>query len=166
MNARKRKQGNTCPSKRQEKEEKVDTIFLDLKAKHQYDNPKLRLWARMITGGLHDSYDVPPAVPVFQGGPESKRKRETLAGALTGAVETIAKNVEKRTPEVPSAGSSQVINEPVLQMGISPGKSADLRMRNLEQLHYLQGLYEDKILSDQELAEQKRIVLDALRKLS
>ena len=73
--------------------------------------------------------------------------------------------MEKRTPEVPSAGSSQV-NEPVLQMGISPGKSADLRMRNLEQLRYLQGLYEDKILSDQELAEQKRIVLDALRKLS
>ena len=109
MNARKRKPGNTCPSKRQEKEEEVDTIFLDLKAKHsdQYDNPKLRLWARMITGGLHDSYDVPPAVPVFQGGPESKRKRETLAGALTGAVETIAKYVEKRTPEVPSAGSSQ-----------------------------------------------------------
>ena len=34
MNARKRKQGNTCPSKRQEKEEEVDTIFLDLKAKH------------------------------------------------------------------------------------------------------------------------------------
>ena len=89
---------------------KLTLFFLDLKAKHsdQYDNPKLRLWARMITGGLHDSYDVPPAVPVFQGGPESKRKRETLAGALTGAVETIAKYVEKRTPEVPSAGSSQV----------------------------------------------------------
>ena len=149
-NARKRKQDSICTSKRQGKEDQVDTTFLDLKEKHgdKYGNPKLRLWARMITGGLHDSLDQPPAVPVFHGGGEPKRKKETLAGVLTGAVETIAKYVEKKTPEDSSAKASpSQTNEPISQMGISPGKSVELRMKNLEQLRYLQGLYEDKIKS-------------------
>ena len=52
------------------------------------------------------------------------------------------------------------------RVGVSTGKAAELRMKNLEQLRYLQGLYDDNILSDSELVEQKRIVLDALSKLS
>ena len=36
-------------------------------------------------------------------------------------------------------------------------------MKNLQQLRYLQSLYEDNILSDHELAEQKQIVLESLR---
>lgn len=49
--------------------------------------------------------------------------------------------------------------------GISPGKSTELRMKNLQQLRVLQQLYDDSIVSDKELAEQKEIVLTALRKL-
>lgn len=45
-------------------------------------------------------------------------------------------------------------------MDVSPRKAADLRMRSMEQLcYYLQGLYEDNILPDRELAEQKAIIL-------
>ena len=58
------------------------------------------------------------------------------------------------------------VRESDTQVSISPGKAAELRIRNLEQLSYLQGLYDDNILSDKELAEQKRIILDALRKLT
>ena len=61
---RKRKQDHPIPTQRQEKEEQVDSVYHDLKEKHgkKYDNPKLRLWARMIVGGLHESTDEPPAV--------------------------------------------------------------------------------------------------------
>jgi len=45
------------------------------------------------------------------------------------------------------------------RLGVSPGNAVDLRMKNLQQLRYLQSLYEDNILSEQELAEQKQIVL-------
>jgi len=55
-------------SERQDKEEEVDSTYQSLKEKHggKYDNPKLRLWARMVTGGLlHDSLDESPDVPAF-----------------------------------------------------------------------------------------------------
>ncbi len=160
--ARKRKQDNPTTTKRQEKEEQVDTVYSDLKEKHgdKYENPKLRLWARMIAGGLHESTDDPPAVPAFQC--EPKRQKESLSGALTGAAEALVKYMDRKNPEGPPIASQP---QAVSQVGISPGKAADLRMKNLEQLRYLQSLYDDNILSDQELAEQKRMVLNALRKL-
>ena len=39
-------------------------------------------------------------------------------------------------------------------------------MKNLEQLHILQNLMEDSILNQDEFTEQKRIVLQKLKKLS
>ena len=43
--------------------------------------------------------------------------------------------------------------------GVSPGKAVDLRMKNYEQIRYLQQLYEDGILDQKEFIEQKRIFL-------
>ena len=48
---------------------------------------------------------------------------------------------------------------------VSPGKAVELRMKNFEQLRYLQQLFEDGILSDTEYTEQKRSILSFLRKL-
>ena len=61
-------------SKRQEREEQVDSLFKDLKEKHgsSYETPKLRLWARMVASNLHD-LDSPPQIPAFTG-TASKRK--------------------------------------------------------------------------------------------
>ena len=50
--------------------------------------------------------------------------------------------------------------------GVSPAKAAELRMKNFEQLRYLKELFDDNIISENELVEQKKIVLDALRKLT
>ena len=153
----KRKQDHPTPTPRQEKEEQVDIIYCDLKEKHanKYDNPKLRLWARMLVGGLHESTDEPPAVPAFHY--ELKRRKNSLSGALTDAAGVLVKYMDRR-------GSEDLPNQS--HVGVSPGKVVDLRMKNLQQLRYLQSLYEDNILSDQELAEQKQIVLESLRKLS
>ena len=38
-------------------------------------------------------------------------------------------------------------------------------MKNLQQLRYIQQLFEDKILSEDEFLEQKRSILDAIRKI-
>ena len=153
-------------SSRCQENEEVDTIFIDLKDKHneKYDNPKLRLWARMIASGLHESTDEPPNVPAFVS-EEPKRRKESLTGALTWAVEAIAKAMGNKPQQSEQLRRVSQSDRP-LQMGVSSGKAVELRMKNLEQLRYLQGLYEDKILSDKELAEQKRIVLEALRKLT
>ena len=70
--AQKRKQYSDLSStgtSRQEKEE-VDSVYKELHDRHRnkYDTPRLRLWSRMITSGLHDDYDKPPDIPAFTGG--------------------------------------------------------------------------------------------------
>lgn len=53
-------------------------MFLDLKAKHgdKFDNPKLRLWSKMIASNLHDNYDTPPDIPAFSGCIPKKAKTQ------------------------------------------------------------------------------------------
>ena len=48
----------------------------------KYSLPQLRLWARMITGGNHESADDPPQVPAITGITPKREKRESLASAL------------------------------------------------------------------------------------
>ena len=48
---------------------------------------------------------------------------------------------------------------------ISPSKAVDLRMKNLQQLRYLQQLFQDQILTTEEYEEQKTKIITALRKL-
>ena len=54
----------------------------------------------------------------------------------------------------------------VAKVGMSPGKSIELRMKNLQHPRYVQELYEEKILSEPEFIEQKQMILDLLRKLT
>ena len=42
-----------------------------------------------------------------------------------------------------------------VSIGVSPGKSVELWMKNFEQLRYLQQLYEDHVLDESECKEQK-----------
>ena len=83
---KKRKRDDVDPkTKRQEKEEDVDSIFKDLKRRHdsKFDTPKLRLWARMICSKLHDDYDKPPDIPAFSGVVPKRPRRESLGDALS-----------------------------------------------------------------------------------
>ena len=49
--------------KREDKENEVDDIFQDLKIRHgdDYSGPQLRLWARMVSNGVHEDRDSPPS---------------------------------------------------------------------------------------------------------
>ena len=118
----------------------------------------------MIVGGLHNNTDKPPDIPVFHCG-EPKKRKESIAGAITGAVDAFVKLVEQKSPQKNPRGDSPAkIGTSVA--AVSPAKVIDLRMKNFEQLRYLQGLFEDGILSQEELNEQKSVILNALRKLT
>ena len=56
-------------SKRAEKEKEIDKLTLELKELHSnqqnFSDPQYRLWARMITNGIHSSKESPPNVPGF-----------------------------------------------------------------------------------------------------
>ncbi len=163
-------------NKRQAREEELDSTFKELKKNHgdAYSGPQLRLWARMVISGTHDNLDDPPRVPIIVGAPLPKRqKQESIATALVGAATAFAKALSPpptpsnptpsavaTTPHTPTASTRMVC-----PVAVSPGKTADLRMKNLEQLRYMQQLMEDGILSQDEFVEQKCITMDTLRGL-
>lgn len=144
-----------------ENDDNVDAVYLELKEKHQnkFTVPQLRLWARMIHCDTHDSYDKPPSIPMFSGSEPKRQKKESAAETIADSIVALSKAISP--PPVKSNSSISVST-----VGISPGKSIDLRMKNLQQLRYIQKLFQDNILSEQEYLEQKENVLDSLRKLN
>ena len=159
---RKREEGG---SRRQEKEEEVDDIFKQLKDKRgdKYDTPRLRLWARTICSKIHDDLDNPPDIPAFRGtGPKKAKRNESLTDALTGAVTVLTNAFQSNQSKSPQREQ----NSSVQPVGVSPGRAVELRMKNFEQLRYLQQLYDDGILTQFEYEEQKEKILSSLRKLN
>ena len=72
----------------------------------KWDTPRLRLWARCITTQMHESYEDPPDLPAFKA-PESKRRRESLSEALSGAAVAFAGAISKQqTPPTQESGLS------------------------------------------------------------
>ena len=161
----------TKKRKRESDDENIDTIYRDLKEKHgdAYSIPQLRLWARMLQCSTHESYDKPPLVPMFSQ-PQPKRPKQSLSDSITQGFHTaLSKGPYPQLSLVQSSQSSQVQSSPVqsspvqpfpVQQGslvgscsVSPGKNIELRMKNLEQLRYLQKLFEDNILTDIEFMQ-------------
>ena len=76
-------------------------------------------------------------------GPTPKRQnQETFTDAMTNAAVAFAKAISPLTQETPS---------PHHQSSAVPSltKSVDLRMKNLQQLHFIQQSFEDNILTQE-----------------
>ena len=144
-------------SARQEKEDYAEAVFLGQKAKHgdKFDDPKLRLWSKMIALNLHDNYDTPPDISAFSGCiPKKAKKDSTISEALTNAAVAFANVCSGH-----DVSQGQHSNGSSLSNAVSPCKSIELRMKNFEQLRYLQHLYDDGILNLSEYSEQKKAFL-------
>ncbi len=122
-------------NKRSDREDELENVFQKLKQKHgsEYSGPQLRLWARMIIAITHEDIDNPPKVPMITGSVQRQPRKESLTDAFTSAASAIAKAF---SPTQSSASpSSQLVK-------CSPSKTADIRMKNLEQIRVLQHLRE------------------------
>ena len=146
--------------KRQEKEEELEKAFKYLKDKHadKYSLPQLRLWSRIVSAGLHSDTESPPDIPAFRSSTKRPRK-ESLGDTITGATVTFAKALKESSASPQTPTMSCVETSMSAATGISPGKAVELRMKNLEQLRYLQNLLEDGILTEKEYAEQKTNII-------
>lgn len=91
----------------------------------------------MISTCLHGDFDTPPEIPAFLGSTPERARRESLSDALSGAAIAVVDALKGK--EEPST--------PVMPSGISPGRSVELRMKNNEQMRYLQQLYDGGIRS-------------------
>ena len=153
-----RKLCNSC----QEKEDEVDKFYKTLKEKHgsKYDVPILRLWARMMSANLHDDTENPPNIPAFLNATPKKSRKDSFTDAIEGAAVAFANAVSKG--QQANDLSNEKVSIPLVPSAISP---VELRMKNFEQLRYLQNLFEDGVLTDKEYSEQKENILSSLRKL-
>ena len=118
--------------RRNQKEDSVDEIFSVLKKKHEtsFSSPQLKLWARMLHCGSHDDYDTPPQVPMITGNlPQYTRKKSPAQAAA----EAVAKVLSPKPATVSCCSSSDHGSA----HKISPVKSTELRMQNLQQLRVL-----------------------------
>ena len=151
------------PSKRQLIEDDVSETVAELKKRHdlKFKMPQMRLWARMIASGNHESLDDPPSIPALTG-VAPKRRRESLSSVVAGVASTIASAIR---PEVGTSNTDSP-SPSTSTPGRSPGKVSHLRLKNLQQLRELQQLLDLNVLTPEEFAEQKAIVLGALRKLT
>ena len=115
--------------------------------------PRLRLWARMISSGLHQSTEEPPKIPAFHDcGPGLKKQKEDLSNALSGAAIAFAQAVGKG-----NANTSSPLFTP-------PSTWVDIRML-LNSYAILCNYIMDNILTDEEFEEQKENILCAIKKL-
>lgn len=99
----------------------------------------------------------PPDLPAFRNETPKKAKQESLCDALTGAAVALAHAFKGSTSLVQSPSEM-----PVTAVGMSPGNGVDLRMKNFEQLCYLQQLYDNRILTMKEFEEQREKYCQAL----
>ena len=168
------------PSKRDRHEEEVSDIFEDLKTKHkEMELPKLRLWARMIANGVHESTEEPPNVPMITGTVPKRAKRESLHDVVVDAAKAMAQaftgSPATSQPVIvhnsSAAACTTAVTQPVVttstatSAAISPSRLADVRMKHYEQLRYLHKMFDDHILSEEEFLEQKGKIMDSLRLL-
>ena len=112
----------------------------------------------MLAQDMYHDYDNPPEVPAFGSTPQ--RRRESVSNAINGAAVAITKALGG-TSDVTPPRKDRSDRQP----GVSPGKVIELRMKNYEQLRYVQQLYDDGILSKDEYSEQKEEILVSLKRL-
>ena len=148
---------DTETSRGKRKEDDVDSVFKELKEKHRdkFSTVQLRLWARMVANDLHDDLEQPPSIPAFCTTP--KRARQPSVSRVVSDAAVALTRALGESPKDKATISCQA--------GVSPAKSVELRMKNYEQLRYLQQLLDDRILSEEEYTEQKQVILGSLRKL-
>ena len=148
---RKRDDSSVSSLKHKEREEEVDDIFSELKEKHSdnYGNPKLHLWAQMISSNLHDSLEDPPNIPVFQAStPKRQKTSDSITSAINGAAVALA-NVLKG--DVTSSSEQAILS--------STEKVVDLRRKNLNNFNL------SKTFSKKEFEEQKSTIINGIRML-
>jgi hypothetical protein len=99
-----------------QREEELETIFQQLKEKHdtKFSGPQLRLWARMIVAKTHDDMDEPPKVPMITGAVPKTQPKESLTDAFVSAATAIAKAF--------SPSQASVAGTEAQKIPFSPGK--------------------------------------------
>ena len=125
------------------------------KMSYDFTQFQFKLWAEMLTSGVHTDIDVPPATSMF--GRESKKGRapERVSTDLSAAVVDMVSVVSTLSQALSTSAQTQ-LNRPQTSCSRpslatwSPLKRAELRSMYLKQMTELRQLYDSGILSEEE----------------
>ena len=141
-------------------EEDVDEFVEKLRKQHleegKYTEPQLRLWARMLARGHHQSLDDPPNIPLITGGLATKKtpKRDELSDVVVTAMKAASHYFSAATkPSDQLSLTSE--NTPHSSAGISLSSKAKISGMYLSHLKSLQELCASGTLTEEEFVEQK-----------
>ena len=113
----------------------------------------------MLVNGLHSSKEKPPQVPMITGNIPTRSSRKSLEDTVVSTVSAVVKAISGPKQDCSSISSQQGI-------GVSPTKAVDVRGKCFAQLSSLKRLFEESIITEEELLEQKKCILKTLRKFS
>ena len=146
-------------SRRAVKEKEIDELILELKLRRRMW--MTRLWARMIVNGIHSSKDTPPKVPMISGVTPTRPAKKSIEETVASTVAAVVMNLQGAAR--PSTHPSPL--GPDIGLRVSPSKGVDVRGKCYSQLSCLKQLFEDSILTTEEFQEQKKSILETLKKL-
>ena len=170
----KRKREVETATRRQDKEDEVEKIVMELSKKHpEIEKTKIRLWARMISGGLHDDYEKPPDIPAFHRPLKRPRKDNNLSDALCGAATAVCRALSPGPSSAGSSGSSSSSGSSgsssssgssgsssgshMMPFSVSPTRAVNLRMKSYEQLRYLKQLFDMELLGIKNIKSKRNM---------
>ena len=112
-------------------EEDVDEFMEKLRDKHleegKYTEPQLRLWARMLARGHHQSLDDPPNIPLITGAVATKKtpRRDELSDVVVTAMKAASQYFSVATKPSDQL-SLNLDSTPRATAGISPSSKAKI----------------------------------------
>lgn len=125
----------------------------------------------MITNGIHSSKETPPQVPMITGTKPTRTARKSIEETVASTVTAVVKGMGAAQP-LQTQPNALALQSPLANpntqtpLGVSPSKAVEIRGKCFSQLASLKQLFEESVLTEEELKEQKTSILETLRKLS
>ena len=136
---------------KEEKEERVENIRTSLKEKHgsSFTPMQYRIWAEMIAGGVHCSYDDHPNSSMFLRVGVGTKKKTPSVNVLSEAITQLSSALSPKPVATTSSGS--------------PAKIIENRSKCYKQLAELKNLVELGVLSEEECDAERNAILGILK---
>ena len=152
-----------------EKAERVQKLADKLQAKHgdTYNKIQYKLWAEAMDVNKHKSMERPPPGTIWGAPKESKRSQSTseaMNEAFTNMATTLVSALNKPSPSSPISNKSTSSIQS--EVGVSPGRLADLQGKFFTQIEQLHKLFDCGALSKEQFEKRKQVILDRLDELA
>ena len=148
----------------EEKRELAEEYEQKLKEKHAdaYSKFQYKLWAEMLSTGVHTSLEEPPSAAMFsrdkRSKPNTSNEHTAVMDGMVTVIDTLCQVLTPKKSEMACTSSQNIAHSPI--------KKAELRSIYMRQLNELKALYDANILKEDEYEEQRKDIVKLMRQLN